>query len=869
MKSKGDSRSSATALGLRSTQAPSVVPQTYVERVRKAVNLAKDLPKGWEVKHCYQRIEVGRTKFFIYRDLDKQGLLTSDIIAGKSGRPLLLSLEAKQELHDYVEQRFLHLKGVKKGNEYWNCVVDKIKSTAVNELNEVTPSLSWMQKLTKELFWEVPQADIKNDSRINQFENVRNALSLAAMLHGYILRGTDLLCWTSFDDFSVLLNGDDKPTVITTKAAVKFLNLLNLSLSTHHNKEKRRVITFNCLIAADGSCLTRIAKIKDNKFTEYKKEPRIIPIGTGERKFFVVLVHTTMKDSDLYVAILSTIILPAAEVYRLRLEQEDTAEMESVHHSQSQSQVEESQSSHGTGVTAKSRAESVRNVTGLGEALEDFEAGEDLNQRSHTLADDGGDVSEDGDEDGNGGGGEKGDGNSDGDGDGDGDFDLEVQGLFAAKWGKKQGKGKGKGKGKSKGKGNPPQPRGEQWREKLHPSYYGLQNPMKDGSAEQSSSAFARVIIASDGAAGQIEASLSTIADRIERKKLPIELVKYAGGCSMSQSANDVGAMHRVAHSTFKSPGYRYQNDYADLPGKTVKELKSFLKKALDSASFKTYWKCLMHTPDFLSKAFQPGLVKSAFKTAGIYPYNAKKILSINPYFRNLSTADAQTLVDNIPELGESFNEYDMVPEYEFDRMLVDKNGDRLDNKYRGILEANQFAGWDAKQKKAAKALAAARVPFSHPVAAAAAKTTEKRGKAAVSSSSSAAAGSISSSSSAPAATPASAIASSAALPASGKKRKQASFADEAGTGAAAISSSSSSSAATTTDAAASSGPPAKKKRKMMKPCANPGCTTRLDSSLLATQWQACGKAAKCKLYFCGGTTECLTTLGQHRNVCK
>jgi hypothetical protein len=242
----------------------------------------------------------------------------------------------------------------------------------------------------------------------------------------------------------------------------------------------------------------------------------------------------------------------------------------------------------------------------------------------------------------------------------------------ATKRGRRTGKGTGKGKGKDrvKVKGNPTQPRGEQWGEELHPSYYGLQNPLFCASSS-TSAAFARVTIASDGAAGQ-----------------------------------------------------------------DVRDLKVLLKKSLDPASFKTYWKYLMYTPDFLSKAFQPGLVKSAFKTAGIHPFNAKKILSVNPHFRTLSTKDAQLLVDNISELAESFTEYDMVPEFEFDRMLENEEGQRLDNvrtkdsgkplnemvanrqrcgkingkkfmkRYRDIAQANQLKAWEAKKSKALKVLA-------------------------------------------------------------------------------------------------------------------------------------------------------------------
>jgi hypothetical protein len=144
-----------------------------------------------------------------------------------------------------VQARSLALQAVKKGQEYYGTVVAKIKSIANNELNEVAPSPSWFKKLTAELFTAIPQADIKNDARLKAFENIRNPLSLCSMLHGYRQHGTDLLCWTSFNDFSVLLHGDAQPAVITTRNAIKLLAAQNIAVATGHNKDKRRVITFN------------------------------------------------------------------------------------------------------------------------------------------------------------------------------------------------------------------------------------------------------------------------------------------------------------------------------------------------------------------------------------------------------------------------------------------------------------------------------------------------------------------------------------------------------------------------------------------------------------------------------------------------
>ncbi|KAJ1386296.1 hypothetical protein B484DRAFT_440304, partial [Ochromonadaceae sp. CCMP2298] len=186
-------RSSATVLSLRSTHKPSFVPLTYEERVRKAMVLYDAPPEGWTLKDCYKRIDVGRSKFIKYMRLEAEGILTQEKINGKAGRPLYLSDQAKQELHDEVPRRSLSLKSVKQGSIFYNLVADKIQSLAFNELAEIKLSEFWLYKLIAELFTVIPQADIKNDARLKAFENICNPLSLCAMVHSYEQRGANLI----------------------------------------------------------------------------------------------------------------------------------------------------------------------------------------------------------------------------------------------------------------------------------------------------------------------------------------------------------------------------------------------------------------------------------------------------------------------------------------------------------------------------------------------------------------------------------------------------------------------------------------------------------------------------------------------------
>jgi hypothetical protein len=371
------------------------------------------------------------------------------------------------------------------------------------------------------------------------------------------------------------------------------------------------------------------------------------------------------------------------------------------------------------------------------------------------------------------------------------------------------------------------------------------------------------VIIASDGALGQVDAVLRKINKWVETNAFPVELVKYAGGCSMTQSPNDVGAMHRILHACFNNPSYRYE-DGPDLAGGDVAAFKALLKSSgMKPGSFKTYWMCLMHSADFLEKAFQPLYIKSAFKTAGIAPYNAKKILSVNPYFRRCTTPDAQFLVDSIPELAAAYEKHDRVREEDYEEILFKEGVGAMDNvptKTTGkalgkmIASRQRFSRLDGEEfvetfTTIAKENEKKREEFK-----------KRKQETIIASATSCNSGSSSS--------------SAIAAPATGgKKRKHTTFADETTTAttttattttttnAAAATAATATTATTATDA----GPPSKKKNK--KRCANVGCATIIAGELVSQQWQGCGGKG-CKKYFCGASAHCLASLELHRGVC-
>jgi hypothetical protein len=178
-----------------------------------------------------------------------------------------------------------------------------------------------------------------------------------------------------------------------------------------------------------------------------------------------------------------------------------------------------------------------------------------------------------------------------------------------------------------------------------------------------------------DGAQPQIAAILdelyaaTTSVDSTESHTL---YAKYSAACSMSQQVNDVGYMHTTLHAQFKSPSFHYNDDLLEPAGTCWAQLKSKLLKHLSAASFRTYWKCLCHTADFMDKAFTRMTVKSAYRLSGVYPYNAGYILSRCPCFPGLPQDAADHVVNSIPQLADACEQHGIVPEEALAKVLED-----------------------------------------------------------------------------------------------------------------------------------------------------------------------------------------------------
>ena len=102
-----------------------------------------------------------------------------------------------------------------------------------NSFVDITLDPKTIKKYQKKAAGVVRPADVKSDSRLKAFENIRNQISCAAAMK-HIFKSVHYRLFFSCDDVSILVNkmDDIKPKVILTKEAMEFLNSHHLSVST-------------------------------------------------------------------------------------------------------------------------------------------------------------------------------------------------------------------------------------------------------------------------------------------------------------------------------------------------------------------------------------------------------------------------------------------------------------------------------------------------------------------------------------------------------------------------------------------------------------------------------------------------------------
>eukprot|EP01038_Epipyxis_sp_PR26KG_P013623 gene13623-18281_t len=143
----------------------------------------------------------------------------------------------------------------------------------IDASENVSRSTQWKYRQAMGLV-EGIKDDVKAKARQKAFLNLRNPLSLCASLT-VVSEEVDSELFFSSDDVSILVNGWDKPTLITTKEAQKILNEQNISISTTEDSAKRRLY--------------------DSNFVDFRKKPKVYKL---EEKIYVMLCHPDISDED-------------------------------------------------------------------------------------------------------------------------------------------------------------------------------------------------------------------------------------------------------------------------------------------------------------------------------------------------------------------------------------------------------------------------------------------------------------------------------------------------------------------------------------------------------------------------------------------
>ena len=186
-----------------------------------------------------------------------------------------------------------------------------------NSFVDITLDPKTIKKYQKKAAGVVRPADVKSDSRLKAFENIRNQISCAAAMK-FIFQSVHHRLFFSCDDVSILVNkmDDVKPKVILTKEAIEFLNSHHLSVSTDGAQEQQRMITFNLCIGGGFEAPSKVIKFADRNFEDLKIKPKIIIL---EPDLSIILYHPSIDEIQLNVWMFQICIIPQLELLRYAL----------------------------------------------------------------------------------------------------------------------------------------------------------------------------------------------------------------------------------------------------------------------------------------------------------------------------------------------------------------------------------------------------------------------------------------------------------------------------------------------------------------------------------------------------------------------
>jgi hypothetical protein len=231
----------------------------------------------------------------------------------KGGRPALLSDAGIALLNQHLTSSAKRCKAVKQ-HEFGGVLRTAISDDNNNSFVDISLDPKTVKKYQKKAAGVMRSADVKSDSRLKAFENIRNQVACAAMMK-YVYQSVHYTQFFSCDDVSILVNKMDgvKPKVILPKEAIEFLNAHHLSVSTDGPQEQQRMITFNLCIGGGGNAPSKIIKFADRNFEDLKERPKIVKLADD---LSIILYHPALDEVVLNIWMFQICIIPQLE--RLR-----------------------------------------------------------------------------------------------------------------------------------------------------------------------------------------------------------------------------------------------------------------------------------------------------------------------------------------------------------------------------------------------------------------------------------------------------------------------------------------------------------------------------------------------------------------------
>lgn len=215
-----------------------------------------------------------------------------------NGRPKTLNGSSGNKLVDHCVDAAEQLNAVKAGQEFEDLFNDIAAQEAGNNSYVKTRySESTYRNYIKTYKLKKVLASLKNKTRRESYNNIRNPISLCSVLE-YVNKRVTPEQMYSTDETSVLLYKDcDTIQVITKKEAIDKLKEYNTGNATSGDMPQQRVVTFNCTISGGNKLVCTVVKIADRNFLKDGKPT--IDIVKVEEGLYVCMNTYGIDDTKL------------------------------------------------------------------------------------------------------------------------------------------------------------------------------------------------------------------------------------------------------------------------------------------------------------------------------------------------------------------------------------------------------------------------------------------------------------------------------------------------------------------------------------------------------------------------------------------